>query len=261
MVLALLVTLSRRYFISIPGTILVIILISSYIFRKSKAFLLAKILIPLGVTLIIINLALPKYIDYISDISQDTFDLLTKGKDTRGEGDYRVSGTDDLKITKKYIADNFIFGTGYTYIHWTELGGAVTSRGPVYAAAMDAAGEVPVYYIFFGFGLAGFIIMVFLYSFFIRLFLRLYAVTRKKIALLTEYPYDVLFIIYILYWIAEKFTFSFWGLGIDFTSTGSAIFIGIAFALWRKLKIITANVEIPSSDNVNKLEELSTVST
>lgn len=243
MVLTLLVALSRRNFIDIPGTILIIVLLNSFIFRRNKALAMAKILIPLGATLVIINLTLPKYIDYISDISQDTFDLLTRGKDTRGEGEYRVSGTGDLEITKKYISDNFIFGTGYSYIHWGELGESITSRGPVYAAAMDAAGEVPIYYIFFGYGLVGFIIMFFLYSFLIRLFLKLFSLTRERIIHLIEHPYDVLFIIYLLYWIAEKFTFSFWGLGNDFTSPESGIYIGIGFALLKKLKNISSGSE------------------
>lgn len=261
MVIALLITLTRRYFISIPGTILIIILLNSYIFRKSKALALAKILIPLGAVLVIINLTLPKYIDYIADISQDTFQLLTEGSDTRGEGEYRVSGTGDLEISKKYISDNFIFGTGYTYLYWGESDIARSSRGMIYASAMDAAQEVPVYYIFFGYGLAGFIIMLFLYSFLIRLFLRLYSLTKKKINLLTGYPYEILFTILILYMIADKFTFSLYGLGNDFTTPSSGIFIGIGFALLRKLEIITSdNIEILSSDNVNRLQELNTLS-
>jgi hypothetical protein len=47
----------------------------------------------------------------------------------------------------------------------------------IYAMAMDA-GEVPIYYIF-RLRLVGFIIMVFLYSYLIRLFLRLYSFLRK----------------------------------------------------------------------------------
>jgi len=248
MVLTLLVALSRRNFIAIPGVILIIVLLNSFIFRKSKAYALAKILIPIGATLIIINMTLPKYVNYIADISQDTFDLLTRGKDTRGEEDYRVSGTYDLEITKKYIANNFIFGTGYSYLHWGEFGDAVSSRGSVYAAAMDAAGEVPVYYIFFGYGLAGFIIMIFLYSSIIRLFLKLFLITRNELYLLTGYPYELLFVIFILYLIADKFTFSFWGLGNDFTLPESAIYVGTGFALLRKLKIVASNAETPSSN-------------
>jgi hypothetical protein len=256
MVLTLLVALSRRNFISIPGTLLIIILLNSYIFRRSKAFALAKILVPLGAVLIIMSFTLPKYVDYVVDISQDTFQLLTKGSDTRGEGEYRVSGTGDLEITKKYIADNFLFGTGYNYLHWGDLGVATSSRGPVYAAAMDAAGEVPIYYIFFGYGLTGFFIMIFLYSFLIRLFQRLFSLTKNNINILTERPYEVLFIFYILYWISEKFTFSFWGLGTDFNSPESGIFIGIGFALLQKLKIAASNNNaLLPSGNVNRLQE------
>src|SRR4030095_9756397 len=85
MAVTLLISLSRKFFISIPGSLLLIILISSYIFRKSRAFAIAKIIVPLVIILVIINLTLPKYIDYIAGIAQDTFQLLTVGKDTRGE--------------------------------------------------------------------------------------------------------------------------------------------------------------------------------
>ncbi len=258
MLVTLLIALSRRNFISIPGTILIIILLNSYIFRKSKAFALAKILIPLGLVLIIINFALPKYIDYIASISQDTFQLLTEGTDTRGEKEYRVSGTGDLEITKKYITDNFILGTGYSYLYWGERGYATSSRGPVYAAAYDAAAEVPIYYIFFGYGLVGFIIMVFLYAFLIRLFLKLFSLIRRKINLLTEYPYEVIFTIYILYMIANKFTFNLYSLGTDFTNPINGIFIGIGFALLKKLKIITSNTEMHSSSK-NRIQELKSI--
>jgi O-antigen ligase len=77
MVFTILITLSRANFISTPGTILIIIILNSYIFRKSKVFALTKILIPLAISLLIINFTLPKYVDYIVNISEDTFLLLT----------------------------------------------------------------------------------------------------------------------------------------------------------------------------------------
>lgn len=244
MVMTLLITLTRRNFIVIPGTILIIILLNSYIFRKSKVFALAKISVLLGIILLIINFTLPKYIDYIAGITQDTFLLLTKGTDTRGEREYRVSGTEDLEITKKYINDNLLLGTGYNYLYWGENDRATSSRGTLYAAAMDASQEVPIYYIFFGYGLIGFIIMIFLYSFLIRLFLRLYSTAKNKINLLTEHPYEILFTFFILYVIADKFTFSLYSLGGDFTTPNSAIFIGIGFALIKKLKNISLNSDV-----------------
>jgi len=197
----------------------------------------------MSVVLLIIYLTLPKYVDYIANISQDTFQLISKGT-ANGEKEYRITGTGDLLITKKYIADNLILGTGYNYLHW---GGeeeiALSSRGSEFALASDAAKEVPIYNIFFSFGLAGFIIMLFLYSYLIKLFLRLYLLLKKNINILIEYPYDLLFSIFILYMIVDKFTFSLYSLGNDFTTPYYGIFIGIGFALLHKLKIITSNIE------------------
>jgi hypothetical protein len=244
MVVTLLITLTRRNFISVPGIVLIIILLNSYIFRKSKIFAIAKVLVPVSLILLIVYFTLPKYVNYIVNISQDTYELLTKGSDTSGEREYRVSGTGDLLLTKKYISNNFILGTGYSYLYWGESEVATSPRGSEYALASDAAREVPIYNIFFSYGLTGFIIMVFLYAFLIRLFLRLYSLLKKQIKYLIVYPYELLFAIFILYMIVDKFTFSLYTMGSDFTSTYYGIFIGIGFALLRKLKIITSNIEI-----------------
>lgn len=260
MVVTLLIVLTRRNILSIPGTLLIIVLLNSYIFRKSKILGLAKVLVLVGIILIIINFTLPKYVDYIVSISQDTFLLLTKGQDTHGEGEYRVSGTEDLEITKKYIFNNLFLGTGYSYLHWDNSNIATSSRGSEYASAMDAAQEVPVYHIFFAYGLIGFIIMVFLYSFLIRLFLKLYSLTKKNINQLTNYPYELLFIIFILYTIAYKFTFSLYSIGEDFTLPNQGIFIGIGFALLRKVKIISSNVEQASPNRNSRFQEKDTFS-
>lgn len=243
MILTLLVALSRRSFISIPGTILIIIILNSLIFKRNKILLVGKILLPLCTIMIIIYLAFPKYVGYIVDISQDTFLLLTKGQDTRGEGEYRISGTGELQLTKKYIANNFIFGSGYSYVYWGNTGEAVSARGSEYSLAADAAAEVFIYYIFFGYGLVGFIILMVLYSFLIKLFLKLYFLLKNHINYLTEYPYEILFAIFILYTIIDKFTFSLYSLGQDFTASYYGILIGIGFALLQKLKIITSNIE------------------
>ena len=241
MVITLLITLTRRNYVSIFGSILIIILLNSSIFRKSKIALLSKILVPISIILLLISLALPKYVNYIGKISEDIFLLFTKGSDTRGESEYRVSGTGDLLITKKYIADNFIFGTGYTYLYWGESESATSPRGDIFAKAADAAQEVPIYNILFSYGITGFIIIVFLYSYLVKLFLRLNSLLKKHIKELITYPYELLFAIYILYMIIDKFTFSLYALGNDFPTPYYGIYIGIGFALLRKLNFISSN--------------------
>lgn len=246
MVVTLLITLTRRNFISVPGAIFIIILLNSYIFRKSKMFAFVKVLVPISLIILIIYITLPKYVDYIVNISKDTFLLITQGSDTRGEQEYRVSGTGELLLTKKYISENFLLGTGYSYLYWGESEEATSPRGNEYALASDAAQEVPIYNIFFSYGLTGFIIMIFLYSFLIRLFLRLYSLLKRQINLIKGFPYELLFSIFILYMIVDKFTFSMYTIGTDFTSAYYGIFIGIGFALLQKLKIITTEIQVNS---------------
>lgn len=134
-------------------------------------------------------------------------------------------------------------GTGYSYLYWGTSEQATSPRGNEYALASDAAQEVPIYNIFFSYGLAGFIIMVFLYSYLIRLFIKLYSLLKKQIKFFISYPYELLFAIFILYMIADKFTFSLYTLGGDFTLPYYGIFVGMGFALLKKLKVISSIIE------------------
>ncbi len=237
MIITLLITLTRRTQIDIVVTVIIIIFIISYLFRTGKLSEMFKIVIPVIVVILVLSFTFPKYIGYIATIGEDTFLLITTGKDSRGEGDNRVSGVGELEITKEYIRNNLLFGTGYTYLYWGP-GYATSPRGATFAIAADAASEVPIYYLLFGFGIAGAILMAPLYYFMVKLFFNLARLLKLTLINYLHDPLTIIFSIYILLFIAGKFTSKLYALGSDFTGagmSGTAFLMGIGFALYRKI--------------------------
>ena len=237
MIITMLLTLTRRVQLDIIITIVTITFLISYLFRTGKLSEMFKVLIPSLVVVLVLSFTFPKYIGYISTIGEDTYLLITTGKDSSGEGDDRVSGGGEMEITKKYISENLFFGTGYTYLHWGR-GYATSVRGDRFAIAADAAGEVPIYYLLFGFGIAGAILMFPLYFFMVKVFFNLLKLLRLNLINFLQDPLTIIFSIYILLIIAGKFTHRLYALSMDFTGenlSATALLMGVCLALHRKI--------------------------
>jgi len=237
MVLTLLITLTRRVFVDIVGTIIIAVLIVSYLFRTAKIPALMKFAVPVLLIFMMLAFTLPQYTDYVPKVAKDTFLLITTGKDTRGIGDYRVSGTGDLLAVKDSIRDNLWLGNGYTYLYWGDSPIATSLRGPYYARMADAAGEVPIYSMFFNFGLIGAVLMLALYYQMGRLLLKITKFLKRNISKYYEDPLTLIISIYVILTILSKFTFRIMFLGSDFGNHGFptfAVILGIGFGLYYK---------------------------
>lgn len=252
--LAQIITLTRRVQIEIIGALFVISLLFSYLFRIGKLSSLLKTVIPAILVILILFFTFPKYIGYWADVGEDTFLLITTGKDTRGQSDQRVSGNQDYELVKKYIKENLFFGTGYTYLYW-EAGYAHSARGEEFSTAADAAGEVNIYYLLFGFGLVGALLMIPLYYVMVKLFFKLIRLLRSTLSNLFEESLTIVFSIYILSVVASKFTYKLWGLSSDFTGAAAAftaVLMGIGLALLRKITLYYyVNINSTSNQNFN----------
>jgi len=239
MIITQIITLTRRTQIDIIGTTIIIVLIIAYIFRTGQLSEMFKIIIPAILIIFVLFFTFPKYLGYVTEVAENTFLVITTGKDSEGESEYRVSGTAELEITKEYIRNNLLFGTGYTYLYWGP-GYASSPRGDEFALAADAAGEVPIYYLLFGFGIIGAILMVPLYFILAKLFLKLIKLLRLTLMDYLQDPLIIIFSICILMTIATKFTIKLYSLSQDFTGGRfnlAALFIGIGFALYRKINL------------------------
>lgn len=238
MMITLLITLTRRTQIDIIGMVIIITILISYLFRTGKLTGIFKLLVPSLLVILVLSFTFPTYIGYIATIGEDTFLLITTGKDSRGESDQRVSGSNDYKIVNEYINNNLFFGTGYTYLFW-EGGRATSARGRKFAIAADAAGEVPIYYLLFGFGIAGAILMLPLYFMMGKLFFNLIKRLRQTLINYIQDPITIILSIYILFIIAQTFTIKLYALGDDFRSpymSFTVVLMGMGFAIYRKLE-------------------------
>ena len=237
MILTLLLTLTRRTQIDIIGMILLASLIISYLFRTGKLSSVLKVIMPAFIVVLVLYFTFPKYAGYVVEIGEDTFLLMTTGKDSRGESDQRVSGGNDYIMVKDYISENLLFGTGYTYLFWKD-GRATSTRGVKFAVARDAAGEVPIYLLLFSFGLTGAILMMPLYFLMGSLFFKLIKFLRFKLINYLKDPLTIIFTIYVLLTIAAKFTINLYSLSNDFTGGNlsyTAVLMGVGFALLRRV--------------------------
>jgi len=242
------ITLTRRTQIDILGTVIITVIIIAYLFRTGKLSSLLKLLLPAVLVILVLYFTFPNYIGYMAKTAENTFLLITTGQDSEGRKEYRVSGNQNLELAKDYIKNNLLIGTGYTYLYWGP-GYAYSLRGREYSLAADAAGEVPIYYSLFGFGILGVILMLPLYFLIGMLFFKLIKLLKMTLANYLQDPMVIIFIIYILLTFAIIFTINFYNLSSHFTGARlsyTAIFIGLGFALYRKIYL---NVLLQSYEN------------
>ncbi len=243
MIVTVLITLTRRLQIDIIGTTIIIIAIMSYLFQIVNLATINKIIIPILLVLVALYITFPKYAGYVVEIGQDTFLLITTGKDSKGESDERVTSSGALDITKEYISENLFIGNGYTYLSW-EPGYASSKRGARFARACDAAGEVPIYYLLFAFGIVGATFMLPLYFMMGHLFFKLMKLLRLTLLYYINAPLIIIISTYLLLTIVQRFTLNIYALSSDFTYPGisfTAIFMGMGFAIYRQLYLNSYN--------------------
>lgn len=240
MLITLLLTLTRRIQIDIIGTAILLSIIIAYIFRIGKLSSLMKVIVPAFVVFIVLYITFPDYTGYIAETAEDTFLLMTTGRDSKGQTDQRVSATNDYVEVIKYIENNLVLGAGWTKLEWKGRGNVVSPRGKHHAIIMDAAGEVPIYFLFFGFGLAGAILIIPLYFLIIKLFISMMNLLRKNIIKILHEPLIIIISVYVVLSISVMFTLNFYALGSHFSSpdmTYTAVLLGIGYALNRKLTL------------------------
>lgn len=235
------ITLTRRTQIDILGTVIITVIIIAYLFRTGKLSSLLKLVLPAVLVILVLYFTFPNYIGYMTKTAENTFLLITTGQDSEGQREYRVSGNENLEMAKEYIGNNLLIGTGYTYLYWGP-GYAYSLRGREYSLAADAAGEVPIYYSLFGFGIIGVVFMLPLYFLIGMLFFKLIKLLRMKLTNYLEDPMVIIFTVYILLTFAIIFTINFYTLSSHFTGARlsyTAIFIGLGFSLYRKIYLNT----------------------
>ncbi len=229
LVIVYLITLTRRTFINLGAEIIVVIWVSQII--SGARINLTKPILFILVILTALYLMFPAYIGYSKNIYQDTILLITTGKDSRGQSDYRISGEGDLAIVKDYIKEKPWFGQGFYWMSWDEKIRRA-NFGDRFAKAWDAAQEVPIYYLFFSKGIVGFIIYTPVYILLLLSIKDLFRrVKRHYYQIARSNPYVVLFALTILSGFVLDFSVGIYALYGDIGTPNFMVKSGLLFGL------------------------------
>jgi len=182
----------------------------------------------------------------------DTFHLITTGKDTKGIEDYRVTGSGDLKIAKGMILENPLFGIGYYPAQWSDIF-EMEKVGNKLGLALDAGGEVPIYGALMILGFAGIIVPSLLYYYLFLLWKKIYRILRYNYQMFINYPIELLFIVTISYFLLARVTIEAYGLFSEFGSPNgiiiTVVMLGIWLGVFQLFRLKVLSIETNSNKN------------
>ena len=253
MLITFLLTLTRRTYIDIAGSFILVIYLITKISKGKVTNVYFKSLIAVFAAIFLLFIIQPIYLGVVNKVATDTALLITTGKDTRGETEQRLTGEGVYEDVFKEIENNILFGTGYTYFQWDfvkSMGSisATSTRGLDFGQLADAAAEIPLLNLFFSFGIVGALFLLGLYT-------KMYVMARNIYRLLrihynimiTRMPLQLVFSILIVLWIAKLFTYNFWNIGGQFIGADfqiNAVYLGLGFAMLQiNIKLRNENYE------------------
>jgi len=236
MFITYLLTLTRREYLRIFLTIVLISILVSYIFRVSKIKLNIKILTSVLLGLIVFSFVFPNSLGNIITVFKDTFLVIFTGHNIQGMEEYRVTGTGDMLYVKQIIKENFLLGTGYVPYIWEDIV-RLKLYGDTFAMALDASAEVPIYGAFFRLGILG---VLFASGIYILILKDLINVTKsiKRFKERLFYLNDIELIMFFmtLYLLFSHFTIQFYALFGVFYSPSTIPEFGVVIGLFYALK-------------------------
>ena len=95
-------------------------------------------------------------------------------------------------------------------------------------------GSLPIYYVFFGFGICGALITFYLYYLLLKNALKIIKFLKLNKLFLTKNSIGVICSLYIIIWTLSRLTYSAYAIGTDFRGGSIAslgIIVGIGYAL------------------------------
>ncbi|MFC2135027.1 hypothetical protein ACFLTH_10440 [Bacteroidota bacterium] len=235
MAVTLLITLTRREYLYIGFSVIVISIVLWYLFRMSKLKIYFKTILPAFIVLFFLVLLIPQSFEGVGRIFQDTFSIILTGQDTRGVTDYRIAGTGDLEIARSMISENLFWGTGYLPYTWAEVV-RMKLAGDPFAAAIDASGEIPLYGILFRMGLIGFLLGSFIFIAVIKIIIKLLKHIKRNPV--PQSNLEFLFILFLLVELMIGFTFNLYSTYGAFFSPIKMVIIALKLSFLFALKNI-----------------------
>lgn len=236
MLITLFLTLTRREYLNIMLSVILILILVSYVFGIRKSKLSRKILFPAVLGFVSFFILFPQSFNNTVNLFEDTISLVLTGQDTKGHTDYRVSGTGDMFYVKQVISENPIMGTGYIPYMWTDVV-RLKNLGDTFAMAMDASAEVPIYGAFFRLGIAGVLLAGGIYFLLLRDLYKFLKRLRKKGKLLTGFSKTgIILLLLSIYLLSSIFTIQIYALFGDFYSPSTLPLFCVMLGLFYSLK-------------------------
>jgi hypothetical protein len=130
--------------------------------------------------IILLGVTAPRYLNWVGRIYKDIGSLVTTGKDTRGEEEYRLSRTGNLLYVKENIKKRPFLGTGFLWMVYSDTEERILA-GDTYAAAWYASREVPFYNALFSRGILGLVLYIPVYIFILKTLIVLFKLLKERV--------------------------------------------------------------------------------
>lgn len=238
MAITILLTLTRREFITLIFYPLVIIFLISYSFKVARTVAVLKIVFPVFFIFILLSTLFPEYNEFVQETYRDIAYQILPSDSPGAEKDYRVIGKGDIKYVFQIFEEHRLFGIGGVPIIWENV---VFSKqmGDTFAMALDAGGEVPIYGVLMHFGIIGTAFLIPVYLILIKFVISLIRELRKRILTYSKTnPIETIFIVFLISDVIVKFTANFYFLFGEFFAghlmVGFCVNLGFLYSMSNK---------------------------
>jgi hypothetical protein len=231
MAFSIVLTLTRRELVGRVYSVMIILILITYLFKSQRKIRIINILAPLVILLVLIYITFPQYIGYANNEYKSIGSLVSTGHDKEGGEDYRLAGTGDVVLMKKLIKDNLLFGIGFTRYSYDDLSNFRDLNNPL--AGLYAGGELPYLGSLGKMGIIGVMLFLPMYFLMLRMGLKLFNILRLNNTkqFLERNGYVLLLVVFSLTYTISKFTFNLFNIFVETYNPTSFLVFGIILSI------------------------------
>ncbi|TAL65600.1 MAG: hypothetical protein EPN88_09350 [Bacteroidetes bacterium] len=229
MFITYMLTLTRRTLIEIAALPFIILWLRAQITNTSIKY--GKIVLIFIIGVILLGVITPKYISWVGRVYKDIGSLVTTGKDTRGEVEYRLSRTGNMVYVKENIKKRPFLGTGFVWMLYSDTNERILA-GDTFAGAWWAAREVPIYNAFFSRGLLGVVLYIPVYIFILKTLIELFKLLKGRFnEFIVRFPVFYIMGLVVIIEFLQLFTLRVYNLFGNFCNPGFMVYCGLLFSI------------------------------
>jgi hypothetical protein len=241
MFITYMLTLTRRTLIETAALPFIILWLRARITNTSIKY--AKVIVIFILGVVFLGIVAPKYINWVGRVYKDIVSLVTTGKDTRGEREYRLSRTGNMLYVKENIKERPFLGTGFLWMLYSDSDQRILA-GDTYAAAWWAAREVPVYNALFSRGILGFALYIPVYIYILKTVIVLFKVLKERFnEFIVRFPVFYIMSLVVIVEFLLLFTVRAYTLFGNYSSPAYMVYCGLLFSISFSFKKINDKSE------------------